>query len=84
MRAITPVIPPKSNRKIKRDGDFALYAERNLVERFFNSINGPTPTGNSIWILPLTAIMMSKSLCELKMEEISLFRPQCPQLLKKP
>ena len=31
-------IPPKSNRKIKRDGDFALYAERNLVESFFNSI----------------------------------------------
>ena len=38
VRAITPVIPPKSNRKIKRDGDFALYAERNLVESFFNSI----------------------------------------------
>ena len=38
VRAITPVIPPKSNRKIKRDGDFALYAERNLIERFFNSI----------------------------------------------
>ena len=38
VRAITPVIPPKSNRKIKRDCDFALYAERNLVERFFNSI----------------------------------------------
>ena len=38
MRAIKPVIPPKSNRKIKRDCDFALYAERNLIERFFNSI----------------------------------------------
>ena len=38
MRAIKPVIPPKSNRKIKRDCDFALYAERNLVERFFNFI----------------------------------------------
>ena len=37
-RAITPVIPPKSNRKTKRDCDFALYAERNLVERFFNFI----------------------------------------------
>jgi transposase len=38
VRAITPVIPPKSNRKIKRQCDFALYAERNLIERFFNSI----------------------------------------------
>lgn len=38
VRAIKPVIPPKSNRKIKRHCDFALYAERNLVERFFNSI----------------------------------------------
>ena len=36
--AIKPVIPPKSNRKVKRDCDFALYAERNLVERFFNTI----------------------------------------------
>ena len=38
MRAIRAVIPPKSNRKIKRDCDFALYAERNLIERFFNFI----------------------------------------------
>ena len=38
MRAIKPVIPPKSHRKIKRDCDFALYAERNLIERFFNFI----------------------------------------------
>ena len=37
-RAITPVIPPKANRKVKRDCDFALYRERNLVERFFNKI----------------------------------------------
>jgi len=37
-REITPVIPPKANRKIKRDCDFALYCERNLVERFFNKI----------------------------------------------
>lgn len=35
LRAITPVIPPKSNRKVQRDCDFALYRERNLVERFF-------------------------------------------------
>ena len=38
VRGIKPVIPPKSNRKIKRDCDFALYAERNLIERFFNFI----------------------------------------------
>src|SRR4029077_4490610 len=29
-RAITPVIPPKVNRKIQRLCDFALYCERNL------------------------------------------------------
>jgi transposase len=38
IRAIKVVIPPKSNRKIKRDCDFALYRERNLIERFFNTI----------------------------------------------
>jgi transposase len=38
VRAIKTVIPPKSNRKTKRDCDFALYRERNLVERFFNTI----------------------------------------------
>jgi transposase len=37
-RDITPVIPPKANRKEIRDCDFALYCERNLVERFFNKI----------------------------------------------
>ena len=37
-REITPVIPPKSNRKTKRDCDSALYRERNLIERFFNKI----------------------------------------------
>jgi Transposase DDE domain len=35
-RGITPVIPPKANRNIKRECDFALYGERNLIERFFN------------------------------------------------
>ncbi len=35
-RGILPVIPPKANRKIQRACDFALYCERNLVERFFN------------------------------------------------
>ena len=34
-RGITPVIPPKANRNIKRECDFALYCERNLIERFF-------------------------------------------------
>jgi len=38
LREIKPVIPPKSNRKVKRDCDFALYCERNLIERFFNAI----------------------------------------------
>ena len=38
VRAIKAVIPPKLNRKVKRACDFALYAERNLVERFFNAI----------------------------------------------
>ena len=37
-RAITPVIPPKSNRKTPRRCDFALYCERNLIERFFNKL----------------------------------------------
>ena len=37
-RQITPVIPPKSNRIKPRDTDYALYRERNLVERFFNTI----------------------------------------------
>ena len=34
-RGITPVIPPKANRRQPRMTDFALYRERNLVERFF-------------------------------------------------
>jgi transposase len=38
VRSIKVVIPPKSNRKVKRDCDFALYRERNVVERFFNII----------------------------------------------
>jgi transposase len=35
-REITPVSPPKAKRNSPRDCDFALYCERNLVERFFN------------------------------------------------
>ena len=34
-RGITPVNPPKANRREPRKTDFALYRERNLVERFF-------------------------------------------------
>ena len=37
-RGIEPVIPSKANRKAPRKTDFALYCERNLVERFFNKI----------------------------------------------
>jgi transposase len=37
-RQITPVIPSKSNRKEPQNTDYALYKERNLVERFFNII----------------------------------------------
>lgn len=37
-RDITPVIPPKANRKTTRTCDYALYCERNLVERFFNKL----------------------------------------------
>lgn len=32
------VIPPKRDRKVQRPCDFALYKERNLVERFFNKL----------------------------------------------
>lgn len=37
-RGIKPVIPPKANRLLQRHCDFALYCERNLVERFFNTL----------------------------------------------
>jgi transposase len=37
-RQITPVIPPKANRTKPRQTDFVLYCERNLIERFFNSL----------------------------------------------
>ncbi|NHN95196.1 IS5 family transposase [Acetobacter thailandicus] len=35
---ITPVISHKRNRMTRRETDFALYRERNLVERFFNKL----------------------------------------------
>jgi transposase len=38
VRPIAPVIPPKANRRVSRPCNFALYAERNLVERFFNAL----------------------------------------------
>ena len=37
-RGIKSVIPPKANRKVQRETDFALYRERNLVERFFGNL----------------------------------------------
>src|ERR1700704_1479610 len=37
-REITAVIPPKANRKVQRACDYALYCERNLIERFFNKL----------------------------------------------
>ena len=37
-RGIEPVIPSKANRREPRDTDFALYRERNLVERFFGKL----------------------------------------------
>ena len=37
-REITAVIPPKANRKVQRPCDYALYCERNLIERFFNKL----------------------------------------------
>jgi transposase len=37
-RGIEVVIPPKANRTEHRETDFALYRERNLIERFFNKI----------------------------------------------
>ncbi len=37
-RRITPVIPPMPQRNNPRPCDYALYAERNLIERFFNKL----------------------------------------------
>ena len=37
-RHVASVISSKANRKIPRPCDFALYCERNLVERFFNKL----------------------------------------------
>ena len=37
-RGVKPVIPPKANRLVQRHCDFALYRERNLVERFFSKL----------------------------------------------
>jgi transposase len=37
-RGMTVVIPPKRNRTTQRETDFALYRERNLIERFFNKL----------------------------------------------
>ena len=37
-RGVVPVIPPKANRREPRKTDFALYRQRNLVERFFGKL----------------------------------------------
>lgn len=37
-QSMTPVIPPKANRKVQRDYDRHLYKERHLVECFINKI----------------------------------------------
>jgi transposase len=37
-RHITPVIPSHPRRAIPLPCDFALYCERNLIERFFNKL----------------------------------------------
>jgi transposase len=37
-RQITPVIPSHPRRALPLPCDFALYCERNLVERFFNKL----------------------------------------------
>jgi transposase len=39
-RGIIPVIPSKANRLIQRKTDFALYRERNMIERFFCKLKG--------------------------------------------
>ena len=54
-RAIVPVIPAKSNRKTPRPCDFALYCERNLIERFFNKlkqfmVKWPRILGRVAWL----------------------------------
>ncbi len=37
-RAITPVIPSKRNRRVKRPLDSETYKERHLIECFFNKV----------------------------------------------
>jgi transposase len=34
-RGTVPVIPPKSNRKVKLDCDAHIYKQRNVIERLF-------------------------------------------------
>jgi len=33
-----PIIPPRSNRKVQREVDYALYKERHLIECFFSKV----------------------------------------------
>ena len=66
-RDIAVVIPPKANRKMPRTCDFALYCERNLVERFFNKLNtfvpSPRATTNSLEISSLASSSPALSFC---------------------
>ena len=43
-REIAPVIPSKANRKMPLPCEFALYCERNLVERSFNKLKHFVPS----------------------------------------
>jgi transposase len=37
-RGSTPIIPPRSHRKLQYEYDKGLYKERNLIERTFNRL----------------------------------------------
>ena len=40
-QGVTPVIQPEANRKSQHECDFALYCERNLIERFLTRLALP-------------------------------------------
>ena len=47
-RGMNPVIPPKSNRKEKRDYDRALYKLRHLVENGFSGVQAVAGSGDPV------------------------------------
>lgn len=51
-RQITPVILSHPRRAIPLPCDFALYCERNLVERFFNKLKHFAPSQHATTSLP--------------------------------